>query len=138
MRFLRFLSSTERSPALPVDTPPDRHRPSKYENLNSTGTLFRLGWLSGSHRAARVAPQDDVNVPPHPVMMASHRRIIVPSKTLQLQQLGYENRHCPCGCRPARGGKATPVGLSLIGVGLWEPARRHPGTKLRSRRTRRC
>ena len=50
--------------------------------------LNTVGWLSWSQRAVRVAPRDNVKVPPHPGMRRPHPRIRNPTIHTQLQLHG--------------------------------------------------
>ena len=97
---------------------PGRYRSSSCGNPNHTGSL-RIGWSSWSHRAARVASRDNVEVPTHPRKIGSHLRIINPPISLRLQQPGDDNDDLPGRYRPARCGNPNPTGWLLIGWGSW-------------------
>ena len=81
--------------------------------------MLIIGWGSWSQRAARVAPRDNVEVPPHPGRIRSHPRMINPSILLQLQQTGDENGNPAGRYRPTRCGNPNPTSWLLIGWGSW-------------------
>ena len=106
-----------RQPGNKNGDPPGRYRPARCGNPNST-----LADWSCSQRAARVAPRDNVQVPPHRGMIGSLRRIRNPSMiSLQptTQQPGDENSDPPGRYRPARCGNPKPTGWLLSGRGSW-------------------
>ena len=79
--------------------PPGRYRPAWCGNPNPTSWLL-IGWGPWSQRAARVAPRDNVEVPPHPGRIGSHPRIRNPSISLQPKQPDDENGDPPGRYRP--------------------------------------
>ena len=72
-------------------------------------------WLRLVEHAARVAPRDNVEVPPHPGRIRSHLRIRNSSKYLQIERPGDDNGDPSGRYRPARCGSSNPTGRLMAG-----------------------
>ena len=93
---------------------PGRYNPARCGNPSPNGWLL-IGLGSSSQRAVRVAPPDNVEVPPHPGRIGYHLWIRNPSK--YIQQPEDENADPPGRYRPAQCEKLNPTGWLLIGWG---------------------
>ena len=102
--------------------PPGRYRPARCGNPNPTGWLL-IGWGSWSQRAARVAPGDTVEVPPHPGRIGSHLQITNPSISLTTPPTRRRKRRSPGSIPLHTVWKRLSHWLIADWLGVMEPAR---------------
>ena len=104
------------------EDPPGRYRPARGGNPNQTGWVL-IDWDSWSQRAARVAPRDNVEAPPHPGSIGSHPRIRNPSISAQLTPTTRGRKQGSPGSIPPRTvWKSQLHWLVADWLGIMEPA----------------